>query len=262
MTPDHQLRGSSSGLGRIYRTKARNLTEGSKLGFSSIVKTGKGELYMVKTIGVMLVTALVVLGLGTLGYADNANNNDKHKFIRSNWVPNVGGFSDQEQPLGDLWTFKCPEGGMITAAVDTKDDRDTGESNIDPILEVLDGTGSLLAVGDDEEACTYPPVCGFDCPMVQEVPCGKVNPHSLLVRDFGTVSINEDRCAKGGGYELTLKVFNQWGEQVSEEKVHLGGGAKRDVPDWAVAEGKAPVGPALDDENVPLRTEFPDKQKK
>jgi hypothetical protein len=220
---------------------------------------------MVQTIGVMLVTALVVLGLGTPGYAadnDNGNNKDKHKIIRSSWVPNVGVLSDQEQPLGDLWTFECPEGGKITAAVDTKDDLDTGESNIDPILEVLDGTGIVLAFADDEVECTYPPVCGYSCPQVQEVPCGETNPHSLLVRDFGTAFITEDQCAKGGGYELTLKVFDKWGEKVAEEKVYLGGGAKRDVPDWAVEEGKAPVGPALDDENVPRRSEFTNRQRK
>ena len=28
---------------------------------------------------------------------------------RSNWVPNVGQLNvEGEQPLGDLWTFKCP----------------------------------------------------------------------------------------------------------------------------------------------------------
>lgn len=214
---------------------------------------------MVQTIGVMLITALVVLGLGTPGYADNDKDKGKDKIIRSSWVPNVGVLSDQEQPLGDLWTFECPEGGKITAAVDTKDDLDTGESTIDPILEVLDGTGSLLAVADDEVDCTYPPVCGFACPQVQEVPCGGANPHSLLVRDFGAAGSG---CTQGGGYELTLKVFDKWGGKVAEEKVQIGGGAKRNVPDWAVEEGKAPVGPALDDENVPLRTEFPDKEKK
>jgi hypothetical protein len=164
-------------------------------------------------------------------------------------VPNVGVLTDDEQPLGDLWTFQCPLGGTVSARVDTKDDRDTGEANLDPILEVLDGAGSLLAFADDEVECTYPPVCGFQCPQVKDVPCGEANPHSLLVRDFGASG-----CATGGGYELTVTVFDQKGHQIAEQKVQLGGGATRHVPDWAVEEGKAPVGPALDDENVPLRS--------
>jgi hypothetical protein len=61
--------------------------------------------------------------------------------------------------------------------------------------------------------------------------------------------------AKGGGYELGVTVFDQKGTQVAARKVELGGGAKREIPDWAVKEGKAPVGPTLDDENVPLRSE-------
>jgi hypothetical protein len=32
---------------------------------------------------------------------------------RSNWVPNVGELNlEGEQPLGDLWTFKCLESGI------------------------------------------------------------------------------------------------------------------------------------------------------
>jgi hypothetical protein len=201
---------------------------------------------MVRTISVVLVTVVVMVGLGTPGYAD--------KIIRSSWVPNVGVLTDDEQPLGDLWTFECPKGGTVSARVDTKDDLDTGQANIDPILEVLDGRGSLLAFADDEVECTYPPVCGYQCPRVKEVSCGEANPHSLLVRDFGTAFL-EIPCATGGGYELTVTVFDQRGHQIAEQKVQLGGGAKRHVPDWAVEEGKAPVGPALDDENVPLRSE-------
>jgi hypothetical protein len=63
------------------------------------------------------------------------------------------------------------------------------------------------------------------------------------------------QCAKGGGYELGVTVFDQQGNQVAVRKVALGGGAKRDIPDWPVKQGKAPVGPTLDDEDVPLRSE-------
>ena len=201
---------------------------------------------MRQTISVMLVAVVVMVGLGTPGYAD--------EIIRSSWVPNVGMLTGDEQPLGDLWTFECPKGGTVSARVDTKDDTDTGLSDIDPILEVLNGKGDLLAFADDNVTCTYPPECGYQCPQVMSVSCGEANPHSLLVRDFGTATLTALQCAKGGGYELTVTVFDQQGNQVAAKKVELGGGAKRQVPDWAVEEGKAPVGPALDDENVPLRS--------
>jgi hypothetical protein len=182
---------------------------------------------------------------------------------RSNHVPNVGflggppgaapvdGNHGEEQPLGDMWTFFCPPGGHVVASVDTKDDTDQGTSTLDPILELLDGNGLELAFGDDENACTYAPVCGFRCPAI-EAACGDGGPgglHSLIVRDFGPSG-----CNGGGGYELTVDVFDEFGSELSPDQVALGGGPARGVPDWAVAEGKAPVGPALDDENVPLRS--------
>src|SRR6267378_2322014 len=182
---------------------------------------------------------------------------------RSNHVPNVGRLAIGEQPLGDMWTFNCPAGGSVVASVDTKDDTDLGASTLDPILELLDGNGVEIADGDDENTCTYRPVCGFACPQLHDfrgnrrVACGDRGPsglHSLIVRDFG-VSL----CNGGGGYELTVDVFDASGRQLSQEEVALGGGPSRGVPDWAVDEGKAPFGPALDDENVPIRS--PDKLK-
>jgi hypothetical protein len=82
---------------------------------------------------------------------------------RSNWVPNVGvlNFGEGEQPLGDLWTFECPRGGSVNVSVDTKDDTDGAQSDIDPILTVVDGDGNLLTFEDDNAACSYAPVCGF-----------------------------------------------------------------------------------------------------
>jgi hypothetical protein len=204
---------------------------------------------MVRTMNVLVVTVMIILGLGALVSAEEIR--------RSNWVPNVGLLDVDEQPLGDLWTFECPAGGTVTATVDTKDDTDTGRSNIDPILELFSGAGRLIASGDDEVACTNPPVCGFRCPQIMRAPCGETRlPHSLLVRDFGTAAVtNMPQCAGGGGYELTVEVFDSAGKPVAAETVHLGGGATRSVPAWALEDGKAPVGPALDDENVPLRSE-------
>ena len=180
-------------------------------------------------------------------------------------MPNVGALATGEQPLGDMWTFNCPPGGYVVASVDTKDDTDLGTSTLDPILELLDGNGAEIADGDDENACTYAPVCGFRCPQLRDfasprsthVACGDGGPsglHSLIVRDFGVSG-----CNGGGGYELTVDVFDASGSQLSQEEVALGGGASRGVPEWALVEGKAVVGPALDDENVPRRS--PDKNK-
>jgi hypothetical protein len=193
---------------------------------------------------------------------------------RSNHVPNVGQLvpggevGREEQPLGDMWTFFCPPGGHVVASVDTKDDTDLGTATLDPILELLDGNGVELAHGDDENTCTYAPVCGFACPALRdatgsaEIPCGDgglSGLHSLIVRDFGTATNTGVNCNDGGGYELTVDVFDEFGNELSQEEVALGGGASRGVPDWAQTEGKAPVGPALDDENVPLRS--PDANK-
>ena len=178
---------------------------------------------------------------------------------RSNWVPNVGQLNvEGEQPLGDLWTFKCPEGGTVNASVDTKDDTDAAESDIDPVLLLVDGAGNLLAFGDDEAACTYAPVCGFACASVPAVVCGKGEKHSVIVRDFGAAIATETACQEGGGYNLVLEVIRADGRQVSERRVELGGGPDRKVPKWARDLGKAPTGPALDDEDVPQGLEFVD----
>jgi hypothetical protein len=179
---------------------------------------------------------------------------------RSNWVPNVGQLNvEGEQPLGDLWTFRCPEGGTVNVSVDTKDDTDAAQSDIDPVLLVVDGAGNLLAFADDDVDCTYPPVCGFFCPSVSALACGSEGNnddnddnddndgrHSIIVRDFGSSG-----CVGGGGYNLVVEVFTADGSQLSERRVDLGGGPERDVPKYALDLGKAPTGPALDDEDVP-----------
>lgn len=178
---------------------------------------------------------------------------------RSNWLPNVGSLQEDEQPLGDMWTFRCPRGGSATVFVDTKDDTDTGESEVDPILYVVDGNGTVLASADDNATCTYPPVCGFQCPEVTSVRCGeedKNNRHGIIVRDFGTATTGDTFCEEGGGYNLVVEVLDADGNQVRERAVRLGGGPDRKVPRWALALGKAPVGPALDDEDVPSPSEL------
>jgi hypothetical protein len=153
-------------------------------------------------------------------------------------------------------------GGTGSVSVDTKDDTDNAQSDIDPILLVVDGAGNLLGIADDDTACTYPPVCGFACPSVT-VTCGSDGarhdsrkPHSIIVRDFGAADATGTPCQEGGGYNLVVEVFKADGSQLSERRVDLGGGPKRDVPKYALDLGKAPTGPALDDEDVPQGLEF------
>jgi hypothetical protein len=134
--------------------------------------------------------------------------------------------------------------------VDTKDDVDDAESTLDPVLLVVDGDGNLLAFADDEVDCTYPPLCGFSCPSVTGVACGSGGKHGLIVRDNGPSGCRD------GGYNLVVAVFKADGSPLSERRVDLGGGPKRDVPKYALDLGKAPTGPALDDEDVPHGLEF------
>lgn len=164
---------------------------------------------------------------------------------RSGWVPNVGSLQAGELPLGDLYTFQCPEGGTVSVAIDTKDDLDVGESHLDPVLEIYDAGGNLVAIGDDEEECTYPPVCGFGCPSAQDVECGAGGLFSLVVRDFGTANKSAEHCREGGGYELALKTLSTPG------LADLGGGAPRELPAWLTQQGFPTQAPGLDDENVP-----------
>ena len=117
----------------------------------------------------------------------------------------------------------------------------------------MDGAGNLLALGDDDVDCTYPPLCGFRCPSLTAVACGSGGKHSLIVRDFGASG-----CRGGGGYTLVVEVFRADGRQLSERQVDLGGGPRREVPKYALDLGKAPTGPALDDEDVPHGLDFVD----
>ena len=170
---------------------------------------------------------------------------------RSGWVPNVGRLDAEELPLGDLYTFNCPAGGIVDVFVDTKDDLDSSESCLDPVLEIFNSSGEILAVGDDEAECKYPPVCGFGCPAVQGLSCGSGGEFSLVIRDFGTASKDGIFCNKGGGYELELAAFDSSGVPVDASQLALGGGPASGLPAWLSALGIPKLGPVLDDENVP-----------
>lgn len=171
---------------------------------------------------------------------------------RTGWVPNVGALEEGEPPLGDLWIFRCPRGGTFTIRVDTKDDDDQGGAGIDPVLRVLSGSGRVVAVGDDEQACTYEPLCGFGCPLVEASPCGPGVIHSIIIQDRGDLTRTNERCRGGGGYELVLEVFRANGLPLPQGSVQLGGGAAAlSQPRWLGAAGFALHGPRLDDTALP-----------
>ena len=144
----------------------------------------------------VVLTTCALGGVGAIAAADEVR--------RSNRVPNVGNLVAGEQPLGDLWTFRCPQGGSVRVAVDTKDDTDDGGSAIDPVLVVFDGQGNVVGFGDDEDECSYRPLCGFRCPSVR-ADCGLRGRHSIVVRDFGVADRPEPACQEGGGYELSRR---------------------------------------------------------
>jgi hypothetical protein len=192
----------------------------------------------------VVLTTCALGGVGAIAAADEVR--------RSNRVPNVGSLVAGEQPLGDLWTFRCPQGGSVRVAVDTKDDTDDGGSAIDPVLVVFDGQGNVIGFGDDEDECSYRPLCGFRCPSVR-ADCGLRGRHSIVVRDFGVADRPEPACQEGGGYELSVEVLAAGRQPLSERKVKLGGGPRKiaSLPAWLRDARSAPAGPALDDEAVP-----------
>jgi hypothetical protein len=87
------------------------------------------------------------------------------------------------------------------------------------------------------------------------VRCGDGDRHSIIVRDYGTASVSGDFCAGGGGYDLLLTVYGPTGHEWSEESTELGGGSFRQLPRWVTLRLPAlgPIGPVLDDEDVPNR---------
>jgi hypothetical protein len=181
--------------------------------------------------------------------------------FRANWVPGAESFA-----FGDVWTFNCPANGTVSVSVDTWDDRGDSSSNIDPVLEVRDKNGNLLVdasgsptggLSDDAHPCTIPPVCGilnptfrFWCPEIVDIPCGKGNPHTVMV--YGNPNATSFGCSGGGAYALLVSAKDKKGKSVAESKLALGGGPTRKLPTWADAQdGIDKAGPALDDVLIP-----------
>jgi hypothetical protein len=166
------------------------------------------------------------------------------EIIRDNWVPNTG------TQLGDVWTFKCPAGGHVDVTVQTvADNRELGLSTIDPFFSLFDGGGHQIAGADDDIECTEPQACGFTCPQALHVPCGK-GTHSIVIAHSGAQrGDNADKCQIGGGYELSVEVFDASGASQPSSKVKLGGGAHFKVPAGVLPSGIT-SGPAMDDGQI------------
>lgn len=193
--------------------------------------------------GLSVVLAVLVLT------TDAASVGDAEEVRRVNWIPK----SDLSS-LGDMWTFKCPSGGTVSASVDTRVDIvDNNLSTIDPRLKIVSGKGGTVTSADNTVACTVPSACGFGCPQVSNIACGEGSLHSIIIRDSTKNASDDSRCQIGGSYVLRLEVFDKDGNSLPAKKVKLGGGASRKVPAWALDDALGPTktGPALDDELVP-----------
>ncbi len=164
--------------------------------------------------------------------------------FRSNWIPS-GDYSDGA--IGDLWTFNCPPKGRVSIWVDTMDDTGKGKSTVDPVIEVVSRLGHLVALADNNAACTNVPVCANSpspCARVFHALCGSGNPHSIVV--YSAPSRN---CTGGGGYKLWVATTSRLGKVTPSSAIGLGGGTVRVTPRWARDIPAIP--PALDDEGVP-----------
>lgn len=166
---------------------------------------------------------------------------------RRNWVPS-GNFAPG---LGDLWSFKCPNNGTFSLRADTMGDNPDDSSNVDLYFEVVDSKGNFITSGDEDTACTHTPTCGFLCPEVIDIPCGK-GVHTIAI---GSFPAGASTCRGGGGYMLELDVFTSGGRQLTDKQTALGGGATRKVPKWA--DGIGNKGPILDNQVVPTLFFFP-----
>lgn len=181
-----------------------------------------------------LCILLAVFSLGVMPFDSRAA-----EIRRVDEVPG-GGF------VGDLWTFRCPAGGSVDVRVDTFPDVALNGgvfSALDPVLEIYDGRGNLLALGDDEVLCSAALFCDAACPAVTFA-CGQGVRHSIVIRDAGALP----DCFGGGSYELVVEAFGAGGGSRLQSSVQLGGGPFQELPQWLVNTGvTGRRGPVVDD---------------
>ncbi len=188
---------------------------------------------MLKHTASRIITVVATLGVAGAALGDEVT--------RANWVPT----HDFSSILGDMWTFKCPTSGTVDISVQRMDDTREFFSNLDPILHLVDGIGTDLFTGDDDDVCAVPGP--FECPStLGPILCGAKNPHSLIIHTMGTGG------AGGGGYILSIEAFDRKGVSVAERRLKLGGEKQRKLPVWADPAKGNSQGPALNDEGVPF----------
>lgn len=105
---------------------------------------------------------------------------------------------------GDEWGFLGHAGDVVNFHVDTRDDKYEGTSNLDPLAILIRPDGSVAIWGDDEAACSRPPVCGYACPWVENFRLDQTGHWIIVVQDFGGATQTGVFCS-GGGYNLSLR---------------------------------------------------------
>lgn len=104
---------------------------------------------------------------------------------------------------GDEWTFSGLGGQQVRIRLDTRDDFGNFTSGLDPVLVLKDANDNVIAFGDDEIACTVPPVCGTACPEIN-VTLPRFGRYTIVARDFNNFTGTGEQC-NGGSYHLTLE---------------------------------------------------------
>jgi hypothetical protein len=142
--------------------------------------------------------SVAVLGLGG---AALAHDNEIRTRVDLDTVPN----SDISHPsgtiMGDEWSVDGYAGDVLTIQVDTRDDTGAGTSGLDPVVFVKRPDGTYYAFADDNVICSRAPVCGYQCPRLENITLDQSGRWIIIVRDFDSATGTEVQCT-GGAYNL------------------------------------------------------------
>lgn len=196
-------------------------------------------------VGLMTIGSRLLIPLSALVLGMMPPDAVAEPITRVDQVPG-GGF------VGDTWTFRCPAGGAADVQVDTFIDvpfeNSVFASALDPVIEVYDGRGNLVAQADDELQCTALSICEAGCPGIR-FRCGTGIRHSITVRDAGVLV----GCSLGGSYSLLVEVFNAAGSSRPQREVKLGGGVSQNVPRFILQDGLiGRAGPVINNGAIPI----------